>query len=745
MPTPFSNVSIDDPRPAEPLDLSPFLADEQAPPATSRTFNRPGPRHDWYEPPAPPPVRGPALRLLPHIGEPERWWKRSLFLVIALAVTAGFFFFLFSFWAPAIGRLGVDENAYLVGGRNFADHWSTGFKPADDFEYVGLMWVQSLKNGWYYPKYPMGLSVLYGIALKLGGAAHGVQAALLVNPIAVSLALLATFLLVRSISSSFFGVCAMLLLGFNYTTLERANNPDSHATALFFVAAGMYLLMRWWQTGSVWRGALAGLLLGAAVTVRYNEAMLLFPLFPLDHFLADTEWFKAAKPVGGHLHWVWLLVKGARFLPIGPIGIAVLFAMRWRRLASYVHCAVPLIAWAIPVGAMIAFNFKTLDAMAGYDLTRESEGFSTGEFLSKWQFTVQQLYMFGLFLTLPLGVAGMALLFRRSVRTALFVTLWFVPGALLYNAYYWGNHVPGVGFLRFYLTFLPPIIAAAMWLIYAAGRLNLSGVRPPSARPATPLSHAGVLPYGVGGPADEPEALVVHPRRGSIAAPIGAGILTAAATAIGLMICLKDLDIEQRQNIDLSYSAAAIHEGVEHSNKDHALPVVFCDEGLMATLLEFMQFSMKADWYAADAFDQRYNGAFGAAGFQVNDEKKPVIIQQERIEAQRKLLHGKTAAQLVGEQHKVIDAALAAHRPVYAVLKPYQLSDWKRRYLVDGFEAEQLAHWTEPCNVPNQADNGPLAPPGWPDFLHRGRQELTLVRITHKKAAEPTTAPTSQP
>jgi hypothetical protein len=461
--------------------------------------------------------------------------------------------------------------------------------------------------------------------------------------------------------------------------------------------------------------------------VRYNEAMLLFPLFPLDHFLSDTQWWKAVAEPGhdGMFAWwakgvadkhvglyvLWLVVKAVRFLPIGPIGIAVLCAMRWRRVKSYLHCAVPLLAWAIPVGAMIAFNFKTLGSMAGYDLTRESEGFSTEEFLSKWQFTVQQVYMFGLFLVLPLGIAGMALLFRRSIRTALFLALWFVPGALLYDAYYWGNHVPGVGFLRFYLTFFPPMIAAAMWLIYAASRVV---------------------------PVDS-----IKPRRGSIAAPIGAGILTAAAAAIALMICLKDLDIEHRQNINLSYSATAIRQAVDHSNQDHARPVVFCDEGLMPMLLEFMQFDMKADWYAADAFDQRYNGAFGAAGFQLNDPKKPVVFQQERIDAQRKLLKGKTAAQLVAEQHKVIEAVLKDHRPVYAVLTPYQLGDWKRRYLIDGFEGQPLSHWTEPCNVPNQSDNGPLAPPGWPDFLHRGRQELTVVRITH--AAAPTTAPTSQP
>src|SRR4051794_21006534 len=41
--------------------------------------------------------------------------KRTLFLLIAIAFTVGYAFFLLSFLAPAPGRYGVDENAYLVG------------------------------------------------------------------------------------------------------------------------------------------------------------------------------------------------------------------------------------------------------------------------------------------------------------------------------------------------------------------------------------------------------------------------------------------------------------------------------------------------------------------------------------------------------------------------------------------------------------------------------------------------------
>src|SRR5438067_366378 len=78
----------------------------------------------------------------------ESQLKGRLFPLIALAFTAGLWFFLFSFCAPAPGRIGVDENAYLVGGRMLAEHGTTGFKPSDDYQFVGAMWVRT-SSGWY--------------------------------------------------------------------------------------------------------------------------------------------------------------------------------------------------------------------------------------------------------------------------------------------------------------------------------------------------------------------------------------------------------------------------------------------------------------------------------------------------------------------------------------------------------------------------------------------------------------------
>ena len=101
-------------------------------------------------------------------------------------------------------------------------------------------------------------------------------------------------------------------------------------------------------------------------------------------------------------------------------------SIRWLRPSSYFRAILPLIAWAIPVSILVTYNWFTLGHITGYDQTNESIGFSVTEFLTKWDFTVQQLYAYGLFMLLPLGIAGLALMYRRSWRAALFLTLWFL-------------------------------------------------------------------------------------------------------------------------------------------------------------------------------------------------------------------------------------------------------------------------------------------------------------------------------
>ena len=168
-------------------------------------------------------------------------------------------------------------NGYLVGGKQVALSGSTGLKVTNPFQYVGGMWVLAGQpvNGtaWYYTKYPIGLPLLNAIPLWINWE-HGKAWAMYISPACTSLALLAMFLMARRRRGFVHGHPGDAPAGDELHDAGPRRHAWSHGPALFFVTWGMYLLVRWWQTGSVWRGILAGFLLGYAVTIRYTEGLL---------------------------------------------------------------------------------------------------------------------------------------------------------------------------------------------------------------------------------------------------------------------------------------------------------------------------------------------------------------------------------------------------------------------------------------------------------------------------------------
>jgi len=393
-------------------------------------------------------------------------------------------------WSPA--HPGVDQNGYIVGGKMFADHLSTGMLPPNIYSFVGQMWIGTPWQT-YYPKYPMGLPMIYAATLKIGqiplgralvycltnmrwlaaglavfllarwlaawllrkidfaaslgafalamllplcavrvivgpwhslpipGPSAGVSLAYLVNPIAMTLALLASFYLVRMVAGSVAGLMALVVIAASPVTMQLTDNPSSHATSLFFVAWGMYLLLRWWQHGGAWRAAVAGLLIGYAVTIRYTEGLLLL-----------------------------------------PVVLVAILNFRWnkRRLTE---TGLLLAWWGIPVILLLAFNLGSFGSPTGYDSTNESTGFNWQNFQKNWETTVRQLYNSGLFFLLPLSLAGLVAMFAFAWRTALMLTAWLLPSLILYTAYYWAPD--SIGYARFYLTLFPAFAMTAFWML----------------------------------------------------------------------------------------------------------------------------------------------------------------------------------------------------------------------------------------------------------------------------------------
>jgi Dolichyl-phosphate-mannose-protein mannosyltransferase len=650
-------------------------------------------------------VSAPPFPLMPPLVEREAIWKRVLFLCLAVGIAFGFGFVLISYWAPAPSRPGIDENAYLVGGKDIAQHGTIGFKPGDDYQYVGAMWLRT-KAGWYYPKYPIGTSFLDAIAIWSGGAKYARERAFLVSPVCMALAILGMFFLARVIVGSFFGLLAMIVLASGPTTLQLANWPGSHSPAMCMVIWGMYFLLCWWQSEKWWYGIAGGLLLGYAVTCRYTEALLLFPLYPLDQVLSDTGLSKA------HPHTWWLLVKMVRLLPVGVVGVVFLSTVRWKWPRTYFRTALPVIAWIVPVAILVIYNLAAMGYMTGYDATRESSGFTTGDFVKKWDMTVYQLYLYGLFLILPLGVAGLVMMFGHSWRAALLLTLWFVPGGLLYTAYYFGEGVPqGVTYLRFFVTLLPPVIIAAMWVLRRA-----SG------------------------------------NRGSIAAPIAAGVLVAATSSLGVWASLPEMERQHRGNMNLYYSAqqimSYIHPRIAMRGAPAPAaanrPVVFADEGMFPQLLQYMQFMGDCDWYATDTFDFRAGGGFGLMGVvqAPGNNGGPVLLQRERMDYIDAFRKGKKDADFMADEHRVMDDAMSRGSKVYLVLTSTQVTYFRQRFISPQYKMKKLGHWEEPCKVTfpgaNDERNDLVAPTfsGIP-FISWTREDLTMFEVVRSATTRP--------
>lgn len=358
--------------------------------------------------------------------------RRRLYTLLAIALAGGFLAATHCFWTAANG--GPDQNGYLVGGKLLARHGSPAFVPSnpdtgslDPFLFVGRMWVSAAigtPSERYYPKYPLGLSVLTALMVKLGTEQAGPILAYWISPVCAAGALLGTFLLLRLILGSFPALLGMLVVGASPVVLLLANNPNSHCTALGLVTWGMYLLLRWWHQQRTWQAVVAGLLLGGAFTIRYTEGLLLLPAL-----------------------------------------LVICYCLRWRPRRSWVQAGALLVCWALPVAAQVVANRIMMGTWTGYDSTHESTGFAWQYFLENWDTTLRQLYGSGLVFLFPLSVAGLVAMLVWHWRLALVLAAWIIPSVALYTAYYWAPEWNTVAYLRFFVTVFPGLALAALWLV----------------------------------------------------------------------------------------------------------------------------------------------------------------------------------------------------------------------------------------------------------------------------------------
>ena len=159
---------------------------------------------------------------MPRLGviDTEPFWKRALYFIVMGAILVGYSYMLACYFAPA--HPGINQNGYLVGGKNLAEYGTMGMKLKEPYEHLGWMWNLVDRNAkkpgakediWFYPKYPIGTGALFAACLKVsqwknhGSWEAGKIWSFYVNPAGAVLSIAAMFMLVRQFAGSFAAVC----------------------------------------------------------------------------------------------------------------------------------------------------------------------------------------------------------------------------------------------------------------------------------------------------------------------------------------------------------------------------------------------------------------------------------------------------------------------------------------------------------------------------------------------------------
>lgn len=628
---------------------------------------------------------------------------------------------------------GVDQNGYLFGGKALARTGTMKYAPQrpgsnefDPHQFVGRMYVGAdlgTPTERYYPKYPLGYPALVALTLKLTPAKVGPVVAYWINPMAMTLAVFATFLIARLVANSFVAVLAAVAFATSPTTLLLSTNPNSHATAVCFVSWGIYMLLRWWQAGGRVRAMVAGLLIGYAATIRYTEGLLVLPL-----------------------------------------GLVLLFNLRPRDRRSWVESGLLALGWLIPVVILLTYNKCALGTWTGYDPTNESAGFRWEFARDNWETMLRQLATTGLFWLFPLAIAGMIMMFWWNWKLSMVFASWIVPCIVTYTFYYWApDGTNQTGYLRFFETILPGLAVCAFWMLKTLAELFADQQQ----------AHQRIWRYAIPVLAGAAcMAMIVKYTESSVATAIWAGCLLAILVGAGLlgraagmtmMIGLfagiaaavqargsiQQAEFEQFQRLMIYHNAQAVRSTAPQGS------VIFSND---QNLFHHLQFTDDYYLYSGETFNRGYIQNLPNA----DPPDEPQGLDPGRRDALYKRFKDFTQKQLEDEQKKIITSALAGDHRVFLILprnpndaslmqkllrrdakgKLPPLPDPVRRFASE-FDVNVAYSWTQPLPRPVPENVG--KPRGQRFFAKFDRKFSLSYEMVELKKKTPATQPAVAP
>lgn len=650
---------------------------------------------------------------------------------LAILLASLYLFMLLSYWAPA--HPGVDQNGYFVGGRQFAQTLSTGLSPSSDYGFVGRMYIRA-PSGENFPKYPLGLPILFALCIWLQPLWNGVNwdghdVAHLISPVSAALATLGLFAFVRRIAGGFAGLLAMLVLGLSQVMLTLSINPNSHALGTCLTVWGFFLMVRWLETGALWRGMFCGFLLGYAYLVRYTEGLQVIPLAVAMLYAAvwvRPGWKRSAITLGSVALFALLAYGVAKVLGadiaagkswlkpltddgglpfrllVGLLCLSALVSL-FINVRSLWRLQLIGLAWLVPVAYQTIFNMVEMGSFTSYAGTNESTGFHQDYFFANWEKMVRVLNDQGLFFIAPIGLVGLIAMFRKLPMVATILTLWFLPSVLLYTAYYWAPDQWGVSYSRFILTELPALVIPAAWLMSKV-IIELSA----EAEPRTiwrhrPIVGAALVVLGIAlaigfgrdlSPArDSLWWLITAPSLllatiglalaaefFSVARPIvlrqfanpipriAVGLAAFVACGVASFRSVNGMEWGQRL-VTRNNLDVQSYENKNLAQLGKAARAIIPPEAIVfadGDRLHHLQWLSLWEMFPADGFNPETVRRM--LGRSTADETEPDPIDPSRVNFLRSVYADKDQATLIGEQNRIMSEALAAGRPVFLVL-----------------------------------------------------------------------------
>jgi len=748
-------------------------------------------------------------RLMPrNVVEPL--WKQAICFAAAVGMAWLFFLMITSYWAPA--HAGNNQNGYLVGSkllaRNFSTDWSYGFEPKSPFSFVGWMWVMAdgqttaPGGGMHYPKYPVGLPLIDAVVYRIGAAAGGIETAIawtyLVSPAAMAVALLGVFLITRALAGSFAGLLAMILMGTNPVVLTFANNPNSHAASLAVLTLGVWMLVRWWQTASVWRGLLAGLFLGYAVSIRYTEGLMLLPLGVAVAAmigyrpLRELPWWRAAVWAAAVVAGYFLAKSDApKTVPMWQqaalVGVPLVLTIRWWTIRhafnrdsffdgqwlrllgcialvlAAVHIRFPQLEDKTPAflhamrhGTILAMLIMGIVLLHAIPWQRPRTWIPAVMPMIGWLIPVVALLAYNR-VTIGDWTGYDSTNESSGFTWSMFTTKWRFAVDQLYDTALYGVLPLGLAGLALafrwnwraalvlLLWFLPGTL---LYMSYYYG-MNL----PPSmAMIGYTRFFASMLPAAVIASAwlierashlNASTAGIDAPAApgGSVAAPLAAGAFVALVAVANLNGMLGVLERDFTVATNLADTGRRIREAIPCDTNPRTQAVVF---GNSQKLLNYLQFAGDYDLYGSDYF----RNGFPVPSMGAVDGKHPNPIQKARKDFLNKAYDGKDNAAMVAAQNQIMRDALVAGRRVFVAQDSSSMGAFRRTFLASkDFDVSIIRKWTEPARMTPAAmkvlsglgGESRSSPQGW---------QIVEVKLAPPKppaAAAPATAPATQP